>query len=143
MNLRESWQLFALGSAFFAGLTAFFGKLGVAGINSNLATFIRTLVILAVAAGIVSSRHEWERPSAITPNTWLFLVLSGIATGLSWLCYYRALQLGPVSKVAPLDKLSVAFAIVLGLVFLGEHLTWSATLGAALIVVGAIVMVVF
>ncbi len=143
MNLRESWQLFALGSAFFAGLTAFFGKLGVAGINSNLATFIRTIVILAVGAGLVSLRHEWQRPSSIAPNTWLFLVLSGIATGLSWLCYYRALQLGPVSKVAPLDKLSVAFAIVLGLVFLGEHLTWPAAVGATLIVIGAIVMVVF
>ena len=143
MNLRESWQLFALGSAFFAGLTAFFGKLGVAGINSNLATFIRTIVIIAVTAGIISSRQEWQRPSSITPNTWLFLVLSGIATGLSWLCYYRALQLGPVSKVAPLDKLSVAFAIILGIAFLGEQLTWPVAAGASLIIVGAIVMVVF
>ena len=126
-----------------AGLTAFFGKLGVAGINSNLATFIRTIVIIAVTAGIISSRQEWQRPSSITPNTWLFLVLSGIATGLSWLCYYRALQLGPVSKVAPLDKLSVAFAIILGIAFLGEQLTWPVALGASLIIVGAIVMVVF
>lgn len=143
MNFRESWQWYALGSAFFAGLTAFFGKLGVAGVNSNLATLIRTIVILAVTAGIISSRQEWQRPSSIASNTWLFLVLSGIATGLSWLCYFRALQIGPVSKVAPLDKLSVAFAIILGLVFLGEHLTWPAAVGASLIVVGAIVMVVF
>src|SRR5579859_4701063 len=123
MNLRESWLLFALGSAFFAALTALFGKLGVAGINSNLATFIRTIVILIVTAGILSLRHEWARPTGLPASSWVFLVLSGIATGLSWLCYYRALQLGPVTRVAPIDKLSVAFAILLGVLFVGEKLT--------------------
>jgi transporter family protein len=143
MSLRSSWVLFALGSAFFAGLTALFGKIGVAGINSNLATFIRTLVILAVTAAILSLRDEWQPASPIQPKTWLFLVLSGIATGLSWLCYYRALQLGPVSKVAPIDKLSVAFAILLGVLFVGESLTWPIAIGGGLIVAGSIVMIAF
>jgi transporter family protein len=143
MSLRSSWVLFALGSAFFAGLTALFGKIGVAGINSNLATFIRTLVILGVTAGILSVRQEWYPDSQIQPRTWLFLVLSGIATGLSWLCYYRALQLGPVSKVAPIDKLSVVFAITLGVLFVGESLTWPIAIGGALIVAGSIVMIAF
>lgn len=143
MALRAGWETFAIGAAFFAGLTALFGKLGVAGINSNFATFIRTIVILIVTAGIISYRHEWEKPALVTPNSWLFLVLSGIATGLSWLCYYRALQLGSVSKVAPIDKLSVAFAILLGIVFLGEKLTWPIALGGSLIVAGSIVIITF
>lgn len=143
MNLRESWLLFALGSALFAALTALFGKLGVAGINSNLATFIRTIVILLVTAGILSLRNEWVRPTGLPASSWVFLVLSGIATGFSWLCYYRALQLGPVSKVAPIDKLSVAIAIVLGVLLLGEQLSWSLVIGGGLIVAGAIVIAVF
>jgi transporter family protein len=140
MDLRQSWLLFALGSALFAALTALFGKLGVAGINSNLATFIRTLVILVVTAGILSLRGEWARPAGLPWHSWVFLVLSGIATGLSWLCYYRALQLGPVSKVAPIDKLSVAIVIVLGLVFLGERPSLPLLVGGGLIVAGAIVI---
>lgn len=143
MNVRESWILFALGSAFFAGLTALFGKIGVAGINSNLATLIRTIVILGVTAAILSLRDEWRPTSPIQPKTWLFLVLSGIATGLSWLCYYRALQLGPVSKVAPIDKLSVVFAILLGVLFVGEPFTWPIAIGGGLIVAGSIVMIAF
>lgn len=143
MQLRDSWLVFALGSALFAALTALFGKLGVAGINSNLATFIRTIVILAVTAGIVSLRHEWVRPSGLPWHSWLFLGLSGIATGLSWLCYYRALQLGPISKVAPVDKLSVALVIVLGLVFLGERPSLPLLIGGALIVAGAMVIALF
>lgn len=143
MNLRESWLLFALGSAFFAALTAIFGKLGVAGINSNLATFIRTVVILAVTAGILGLRGEWSRPTGWPASSWLFLVLSGIATGLSWLCYYRALQLGPVSRVAPIDKLSVAMAIVLGLLFLGEKPSLPLLIGGVLIVAGAMVIALF
>ncbi len=140
MRQMPAWVLFALGSAFFAGLTALFGKLGVSAINSNLATFIRTIVILIVSAAIISMRGEWQRPGAIQPGTWLFLVLSGVATGLSWLCYYRALQLGPVSKVVPIDKLSVAFAIVLGVLFVGEALTWQVILGGSLIMAGSIVI---
>lgn len=140
MDLRQGWLLFALGSAFFAALTAIFGKLGVVGISSNLATFIRTLVIVVVVAGIVSLRGEWARPSGLPWHSWLFLTLSGIATGLSWLCYYRALQLGPVSRVAPIDKLSVAIAIVLALIFLGERPSPSLLVGGGLIVAGAIVI---
>ena len=143
MNLRDSWLAFALGSAFFAGLTALFGKIGVAAINSNLATFIRTVVILGVTATIISWRSEW-RPSAPIPlQTWVFLVLSAIATGLSWLCYYRALQLGPVSRVAPIDKLSVVFAILLGVLFVGETLSWPVAIGGLLILAGSIVIAVF
>ncbi len=141
--MDSRWTLYALGSAFFAGLTALLGKLGTAGIPSNLATLIRVVVIFFVTALLVTARSEWQRPEAIAPRTWLFLVLSGIATGLSWLCYYRALQLGPVSKVAPIDKLSVVVAIILGIAFVGEPLTWPVAVGGALIVAGSIVMIAF
>lgn len=134
------WLMFSLGSAFFAGLTAILGKLGVAGLNSNLATLIRTVVIFFVTAGIVSLRREWVMPAAIAAKPVVFLVLSGVATGLSWLCYYRALQLAPASLVAPIDKLSVAFAIILGVTVLGEPLTWRVALGGALVVGGALVI---
>ena len=136
----KPWLLFALGSAFFAGLTAILGKVGVAGMNSNLATLIRTVVILAVTAGIVSLRREWIAPQGLEAKPVIFLVLSGIATGLSWLCYYRALQLAPASVVAPIDKLSVAFAIALGILVLGEPFTWRIALGGALVVAGALVI---
>jgi transporter family protein len=134
------WLLFALSSAFFAGLTAILGKLGVAGLNSNLATLIRTVVIFVVTTGIVSVRGEWSVPKDLAAKPVAFLVLSGVATGLSWLCYYRALQLAPASLVAPIDKLSVAFAIVLGVVILGEPLTWRVAVGGLLIVSGALVI---
>jgi transporter family protein len=140
MNALSPWLLFALGSAFFAGLTAILGKLGVAGLNSNLATLIRTVVIFFVTAGIVSIRDEWSMPRDIAARPLAFLVLSGVATGLSWLCYYRALQLAPASLVAPIDKLSVAFAIVLGVTVLGEPMTWRLGLGGALVVAGALVI---
>ena len=141
--MNNNWVLFALASAVFAALTAIFGKLGVVGLNSNLATFIRTIVILGVIAGIVTLRGEWQAPGRIGARSWLFLVLSGVATGLSWLCYYRALQLGPVSRVAPLDKLSVALTIVLGVVVLGEPLSWPVAIGGGMIVAGSLVMILF
>ncbi len=140
MNITQNWLPFALGSAFFAALTAIFGKMGVTEMNSNLATFIRTIVILVVTAGIISFRSEWQSPKPVSAYSLTFLVLSGIATGLSWLCYYRALQLGPVSLVAPVDKLSVALAIVLGIFFLGEHVTWQVAVGGSLIVAGSLVI---
>lgn len=136
----NNWVVYALGSAFFAGLTAILGKVGVQGINSNLATFIRTIVILAVTAAIISLRGEWQRIEGASTRTYVFLILSGVATGLSWLCYYRALQLGPASKVAPVDKLSVAFVIVLAVLFLGEKLTMQTALGAVLVVAGSLVL---
>jgi transporter family protein len=140
MSALPPWLLFSLGSAFFAGLTAILGKLGVAGLNSNLATFIRTIVIFFVTAAILTARREWIWPESIAVRPMTFLVLSGVATGLSWLCYYRALQLAPASLVAPIDKLSVAFAIVLGVVLLGEPLTWRVAVGGALVVAGALVI---
>jgi transporter family protein len=135
-----SWQSFALASAFFAGLTAIFGKLGVEGLNSNVATFIRTIVILFVTAAIITARREWLWPRGTELRPMLFLLLSGVATGLSWLFYYRALQMAPASLVAPIDKLSVVFAIVLALVFLGEPLTPRLAVGAVFIVAGVLVL---
>ena len=140
MKPLAPWLLFSLSSAFFAGLTAILGKLGVAGLNSNLATLIRTVVILVVTAVLVSLRDEWVMPKEVAARPMTFLVLSGIATGLSWLCYYRALQLAPASLVAPIDKLSVVFAIVLGVAVLGEPMTWRLALGGGLIVAGALVI---
>ena len=140
MKVLQSWQMLALGSAFFAALTAIFGKLGVAEINSDLATFIRTVVIIVMTALLIWFRGEWQRPESISFHSYFFLVLSGMATGLSWLCYYHALQLGPASRVAPVDKLSVVFAIVLAVLFLGEQLTWKVALGGLLIFTGSIAM---
>jgi bacterial/archaeal transporter family protein len=134
------WRLFAIGSAFFAALTAIFGKVGVAEINSDLATFLRTLVILLVTALLICARHEWQRPDNLSTKGVLFLVLSGVATGLSWLCYYRALQTGPASRVAPIDKLSVILVVLFAVCFLGERLTWKVGLGGALITAGAVLM---
>lgn len=135
-----SWQLFALGSAFFAGLTAIFGKLGVEGLNSNMATLIRVVIILAMTVGIVTFRGEWQLPKSSELRPVSFLVLSGIATGFSWLFYYRALQLAPASLVAPIDKLSVVVAIVLGVVFLGEALSVKLVFGGLLIISGVLIL---
>ncbi len=135
-----SWKVCAFASAFFAGLTAILGKLGVAGLNSNLATLIRTVVIIVLTAAIVTTRNEWQWPQTTTPRAIVFLVLSGIATGLSWLFYYRALQMAPASLVAPIDKLSVVFAIVLGVVVLGEPLNWRVVAGGGLVTAGALVL---
>jgi transporter family protein len=134
-----NWLHWALLSALFAGLTAVLAKAGVKGIDSNLATAIRTVVILIFAWGIALSRG-FDTLSKATTRTWLFLILSGLATGASWLCYFRALQLGEASKVAPIDKLSVVVALVLAALFLGEHLTWRHGLGVGLIVTGAIII---
>jgi transporter family protein len=140
LSYFSSWQAFALGSAFFAGLTAILGKLGVEGLNSNLATLIRTVVIFVVTAGIVSMRSEWVWPRDTSMRSVGFLVASGVATGLSWLLYYRALQMAPASLVAPIDKLSVAFAIFLAVVFLGEAFTVKLAVGGTLILVGVLVL---
>ena len=134
-----SWFMWALLSAFFAGLTAVLAKVGVAHVNSNLATAIRTVVIL-IFAWLVAFLTNTEPLSNIETRTWIFLVLSGIATGLSWLCYFRALQLGDASKVAPVDKLSVVVAIVLAVLFLGEETTWRHWVGGGLIVFGSVLI---
>jgi bacterial/archaeal transporter family protein len=136
------WKAFALGSAFFAALTAIFGKIGVAEMNSDLATLLRTLVILLLSALVVTARSEWQRPDGLSGKGALFLVLSGLATGLSWLCYYRALQLGPASRVAPVDKLSVVLVVIFAAAFLNEQLTWKVGLGAIFVSLGAVLMVI-
>jgi transporter family protein len=134
-----NWLHWALLSALFAGMTAVLAKVGVKDIDSNLATAIRTVVILVFAWSIVFFQAA-QSLASVPPRTWLFLVLSGLATGLSWLCYFRALQLGEASKVAPIDKLSVIVAMTLAAVFLGEHLTWRHWVGGMLIATGTIVL---
>jgi len=135
------WWIYALLSAFFAALVAVFAKIGIKGVDSDLATAIRTVVILMLAWGIAIFRGTTSQLGGLTKTNWIFLILSGCATGLSWLFYFRALQLGEVSKVAPIDKLSVALAILISVVFLGETLTWKAALGAAMIVAGTFVLI--
>ena len=139
-EVTADWRTFAVGSALFAALTAIFGKLGVSEINSNLATFLRTLIIAGITALLVSARHEWESPGNLSRRGVVFLVLSAAATGLSWLCYYRALQLGPASRVAPIDKLSVVLVVFIAVGFLGEPLTWKVAAGTALVGLGAVLM---
>ena len=136
-----AWIPYALLSAVFAALTTIFAKIGIKGVDSDLATAIRTVVILLLAWGIALARGATAGLPALAGRTWLFLVLSGLATGASWLCYFRALQLGPVSKVAPVDKLSVALALLLAVVFLGETLSMKGALGAGLILAGTLVLV--
>jgi transporter family protein len=136
------WRTYAFGSAAFAALTTIFGKVGVNELNSNLATFIRTVVILVVSAALVWARGEWQRPDTLSSKGVVFLILSGAATGLSWLCYYRALQLAPASRVAPIDKLSVVLVVLFAVAFLGEKLTWKVAIGATFVAAGAIVMAI-
>ena len=128
-------------SALFASLTAVFAKVGVTNVNSNLATAIRTVIILLVAWGIVLARGEAKNITTISKHNLLFLIISGIATGLSWIFYFKALQIGKVSQVAPVDKLSVALTIVLSVIFLNEALTLKTAIGAALIIAGTLVMI--
>lgn len=135
------WWIYALLSALFASLTAIFAKVGIKGINSDLATAIRTIVILMVAWGIVFARKEAKGITDLSKQNILFLVISGVATGLSWIFYFKALQLGKVSQVAPIDKLSVALTIILSVLFLGEALTLKTAIGAVLIVVGTVVLI--
>ncbi len=134
------WQTYALLSAFFAALTAIFAKVGVSGVNSNLATAIRTVVILFIAWGIVFATVPLREIREISRHTLLFLVLSGMATGISWLFYFKALQIGEASKVAPLKKISVAFTIILAFVFLGDPLSVKTIIGGVLILGGALVL---
>lgn len=135
------WWLFALLSALFAALTTIFAKIGVKGIDSNLATAIRTVVILIVAWSIALGTGSFKGFSAIGSRPMFFLIISGITTGLSWLCYFRALQLGNASQVAPIDKSSLAMTLILAAIFLGEALTWKTLAGGALIIAGTIVLI--
>jgi transporter family protein len=141
--LFTNWLLWALLSALFAGATAVLAKVGVGEINSNLATAIRTSVVLLFTWSIVAACKAPLSLSSISRKTWIFLILSGIATGLSWICYYRALQLGLASKVAPIDKLSVVFVIAFSAFFLHESVSWSQWIGGCLIVGGAVILTLF
>lgn len=141
--MAQGWQFWAFLSAVFAALTAIFGKVGVAGVNSDLATLIRTVVIIVVLSGIVAATGQWQSPSTISAKTWLFLGLSGLATGASWICYYRALKLGDAARVAPIDKLSIVMVAVFAALFLGEKLSLAAWAGVAMIGAGAVMVAVF
>lgn len=135
------WLLFAILSAVFASLTTILAKIGIQGVNSNLATAIRTMVVVAMAWGMVFLTNAQSGLSEISKKSWIFLILSGLATGASWLCYYRALQLGDASKVVPIDKLSVVLTLVLAFLFLHEQFTPKSLIGCVLIAAGTLVMV--
>lgn len=136
----SSWQFWALLSACFAALTAIFAKVGVENVNSDFATFIRMIVILLAVTAILHATGQWQPPASVSGRTYLFLVLSGLATGASWLCYFRALKLGDAARVAPLDKLSVVLVAVFGVAFLGEKLSPANWLGVVLIAGGVILL---
>ena len=135
------WFILALLSAVFAALTSILAKIGIDGVNSNLATAIRTMVVVVMAWGMVFLTHSQSGISEISRKSWLFLILSGLATGASWLCYYRALQVGEASKVVPIDKLSVVITLILAFIFLHEEFTAKSLIGCILIGAGTLVMV--
>jgi transporter family protein len=139
-QLALNWPFWAVLSAVFAALTAIFAKVGVENVSSDYATFVRTIVIVAMAALMVALTGSWQSPAAVSGRSWLFLVLSGLATGASWLCYFRALKLGDAARVAPIDKLSVVFVAVFAAFFLGERLSAVNWAGVALIAAGAILV---
>jgi transporter family protein len=140
MKLFESWQTWAILSAAFAALTAIFAKIGVENVNSDFATFIRTFVIIFVLGAILYASGQWQPPASIAPRTYAFLALSGLATGGSWICYFRALKLGDAARVAPIDKLSVVLVAIFGVAFLGEKLSLPNWAGVALIAAGAVLV---
>ena len=135
------WFVFAVLSAVFAALTSILAKIGIDGVNSNLATAIRTVVVVIMAWGMVFLTHTQSGITEISRKSWIFLILSGLATGASWLCYYRALQTGPASKVVPIDKLSVVITLILAFVFLHEEFTVKSLIGCILIGAGTLIMV--
>ena len=135
-----TWQFWAALSAVFAAMTAIFAKVGVDNVNPDFATFIRTIVILLCLAAILTATGQFQSPGAVSWRSYAFLLLSGLATGASWICYFRALKLGPASLVAPIDKLSVVLVAVFGVVFLGERLTGLNWMGVALIAGGAVLV---
>lgn len=135
------WAVYAIGSAVFAALTSILAKVGIEGVNSNLATALRTVVVLAMAWGMVFLTDAQGGISSISRRSWLFLILSGLATGASWLCYYRALQMGQASKVVPIDKMSTVLTLILAFVFLHEKFTTKSAIGTLLITAGTLIMV--
>lgn len=139
-GLFAFWQFWALLSAVFAALTAIFAKVGVANIGSDFATFVRTIVVILALSGILTVTHAWQSPMIVPARSWVFLVLSGLGTGASWICYFRALKLGDAARVAPIDKLSVVLVAIFGVLFLGERLTPLNWLGVAMIAGGTILV---
>ena len=137
----KMWLLFAILSAVFAALTSILVKVGIEGVNSNLATAIRTVVVVGMSWAMVFITHTQDGITSISTKSWVFLILSGLATGASWLCYFKAIQMGEVSKVVPVDKLSVVITIVLALIFLHEEFTLKTGIGAAMITAGTLIMV--
>jgi transporter family protein len=135
------WWIYALFSAFFAALTAIFAKIGVENVNSNLATAIRTIVVLVMIWLIVFFRQEYKGIGELSQRNWIFLTISGFATGLSWIFYFKALQMGEVSKVAGIDKLSLALTIIFAIIFLGETLSWKTEVGSGLIIDGSMFLI--
>lgn len=135
------WAIFAILSAIFAALTSILAKVGIEGINSNLATAVRTIVVVLMAWFMVFATGNQNGIVDISKKNWIFLILSGLATGASWLCYYKALQLGEVSKVVPIDKLSIVITIILAFIFLGEQITLKTLIGCCLIIIGTFVMI--
>ena len=135
------WMIFAVLSAVFAALTSILAKIGIEGVNSNLATAIRTIVVVIMAWGMVFLTHAQNGLAEISKKSWIFLILSGLATGASWLCYYKALQMGDASKVVPIDKLSVVITLILAFVFLHEQFTSKSLIGCILIGAGTLIMV--
>lgn len=142
MNIQKNmWLLFAILSAVFAAATAILAIIGIDGVDSNLATAIRTIVVLALAWGMVFLTNSAGGISSISTRSWIFLILSGLATGASWLCYFYAIKTGDVSKVVPIDKCSLVLTIIFAVIFLGEALTWKTVVGSILLLAGALVMV--
>ena len=139
--MNRMWLIFAILSAFFAAATAVLAKIGIDGVDSNLATAIRTMVVLLMAWGIVFVTHAEAGIGAISTKGWLFLILSGLATGTSWLCYFYAIKMGDVSKVVPIDKCSLVITIILAALFLGEAFTWKTLIGSLMIVGGTLIMI--
>lgn len=135
------WAIFAILSAIFAALTSILAKVGIEGVNSNLATAIRTIVVVIMAWGMVFLTNTQGEISSIGKKSWAFLIFSGLATGASWLCYYRALQLGEASKVVPIDKMSVVITLILAFIFLHENFTTKSLIGAVLITIGTLMMI--
>ena len=138
--LLDSWQLWAALAAVFAALTAIFAKVGVENVNSDFATFLRTVVVILALGAIVAATGQWQPLGSISGRSLVFLVLSGLGTGASWLCYFRALKLGDAARVAPIDKLSVVLVAIFGVAFLGEHLSRTHWVGVGLIALGAVLL---
>ncbi len=142
MTTSDNWLLWALLSALFAAFTAIFAKIGIQGVDSDLATLVRTVIITCVLSGFIWVTGKWSNPLELSAKTWLFLGLSGISTGISWVCYFRALQIGDASKVAPVDKLSLVLVAIFAFAFLGERLSVVEWLGVALVSIGVLVLAI-